>query len=516
MNESHVDCIVPPSPELEEKIIRSKQKFLTGEILPEKVTDEFLDARSFQLIISRPPKTRAHTFTAPTKDFAPVTGTRRAVVLLVDFSDEAQGTAQNHYTDMLFSVGTYPTGSMRDFYREASYNKLDVIGNVFGWYKAPHPKSYYTNGNYGFGSYPQNAQRLVEDVIDLADADSAVNFANYDNDGDGVVEALVIVAAGTGAEVTGDTNDIWSHKWGIPTKTVDGVQIQSYFMAPEDGRVGVFAHELGHLLLGLPDLYDTDYSSAGTGRWDLMAGGSWNNGGNSPAHPTAWCKVKSGWIMPTTIFNAKQNVTIQPYAHNPQVYKLPIHNAASKEYFLVSNRQQAGFDSHLPGEGMIIEHVDDNMSNNTDENHYLVDIEQCDGQFHLNKNANRGDTNDPFPCATNSEFKDSTSPNSNAYSGAGSQVTVENIQRSGDNITAEIRVGLVKAWQYNKLVTMTYAHHTSQWAWAHIEGMGWRRIKDSAPDGVSNLFNACCEAVANGRKVHVYADSSFIYTLYLV
>lgn len=514
MNEHHVDCIVPPSPELEEKIIRSKQKFKTGEMLPDKATDEFLDLRSYTLIISRPPKTRAHTFTAPTKEFAPVTGTRRAVVLLVDFPDEAQGTAQNHYTDMLFSVGTYATGSMRDFYREASYNKLDVIGDVFGWYRAPHPKSYYTNGDYGFGSYPQNAQRLVEDVIDLADPH--MNFADYDNNGDGVVEALVVVTAGTGAEVTGDPDDIWSHKWGISPKTVDGIQIQTYFMAPEDGRVGVFSHELGHLLLELPDLYDTDYSSAGTGRWDLMAGGSWNNGGDSPAHPTAWCKVKNGWITPTTIFNAKQNVTIQPYALNPQIYKLPIGSTNSKEYFLVSNRQQTGFDSHLPGEGMIIEHVDDNQSNNTDENHYLVDIEQCDGQFHLNQNANRGDTDDPFPCTANSEFMASTTPNSKAYDGSDSQVRVENIQRSGNNITAEISVGMVKEWHYNKLVKMTFAHHTTQWAWAYIEGLGWRRIKDGAPDGVTNLFDACCEAVANEYKVHVYADSSFIYTLYLV
>jgi immune inhibitor A len=285
---------------------------------------------------------------------------------------------------------------MRDFYQEASYNKLNVIGDVKGWYRAPQPKSYYTNGNYGFGSYPQNVQKLVEDVIDLADPH--VNFANYDNDADGVVEALVVIAAGSGAEVTGNTNDIWSHKWGIAPKTVDGVQVRSYFMAPEDGRVGVMAHELGHLLLGLPDLYDTDYSSAGTGRWDLMAGGSWNGGGDRPAHPTAWCKVKVGWVNPVTIFNAQQNVTIQPYATNEQVYKLPIGSTSSKQYFLISNRQQTRFDDHLPGEGMMIEHVDENQTNNTNENHYLVDIEQCDGNFDLNNNANRGDTTDPFPC----------------------------------------------------------------------------------------------------------------------
>ena len=61
-------------------------------------------------------------------------------------------------------------------------------------------------------AYPQNAQRLAEDVIDLENP--FVNFSQYDNDGDGVVEALVIIAAGSGGEVTGSTSDIWSHKWG--------------------------------------------------------------------------------------------------------------------------------------------------------------------------------------------------------------------------------------------------------------------------------------------------------------
>lgn len=514
MRANDIQCIVPPSPELEAKIIRSKQTFLAGKNLPAAATDQLLDNRSFNLIMSRPNKTRAHTLISPTKEFAPVTGSRKAVVLLVDFPDKAQGTASNHYTDLLFSVGTYATGSMRDFYREASYNNLDVIGDVFGWFRAPHPKTYYTNGDYGFGAYPQNAQKLVEDVIALADPQ--VNFANYDNDGDKVVEALIIIAAGTGAEVTGNTNDIWSHQWGITTQTRDGVQISGYFMAPEDGNVGVFAHEMGHLLMGLPDLYDTDYSSAGTGAWDLMAGGSWNNGGNTPAHPTVYCKVKSGWLTPTTIFNAKQNVTIQPYSSNPQVYKLPIGSASSKEYFLVSNRQRTGFDAYLPGNGMIIEHVDENQANNTNENHYLVDIEQCDGKFDLNKNANRGDATDPFPTATNSNFTAATTPNSKTYSNTDSRVLVENIQRSGNNITAVITDGLVTDWYYNKQVKSTFVHYTTQWAWALIDGLGWRRIKDGSPDGVTNVFAACCEAVANNRLVNVYADSTFIYTLYLL
>lgn len=520
-----VDCIMPPSPELEQKILRAKARLEAGQALPAKPGGDQLDQRALTLILSRPAQTRPDTFINARADPAPVTGTRRALVLLVDFSDKAGTRTQAHFDDMMFSLGAYATGSMRDFYREASYGVLDVVGVVSGsggptagWYRAPQPKSYYTDGNYGFGGYPKNAQKLVEEAIALADPN--VDFSLYDNDGDGVVDALVVICAGSGAEQTGNVNDIWSHKWSITPQVRDGVTIDRYFMAPEDGRVGVMAHELGHLLMGWPDLYDTDYSSAGTGAWDLMAGGSWNGGGDKPAHPTSWCKTRVEWINPTVLWNVTQSVNIPPYATNAVAYKLPIGSAASQEYFLVSNRQQAGFDGAMPGEGMIIEHIDDTKNNNTDENHYLVDVMQADGRRDLNLNANRGDATDPFPIAANASFTGSSSPNSNAYSGAASNISVTNIARVGDNVTADIQVGIGaaagKQWYYNRTVASVFAYYTTQWAWANISGLGWRRINGGSADGVSNMFASLSEAAANGRQVHVEADSSLLYTMYLV
>jgi immune inhibitor A len=332
------------------------------------------------------------------------------------------------------------------------------------------------------------------------------------------VDAVVVIAAGTGAEVTGNVNDIWSHQWGISPKTVGGVKVQSYFMGPEDGLVGVMAHELGHLLMGWPDLYDLDYSSSGTGAWDLMAGGSWNNGGNTPAHPSCYCKVKAGWLNPVTLFNEARSVTIEPYHAKGQAFRLPIGDVNSKEYFLVANRRKAGFDGALPGEGMSIEHVDETRSNNTDETHYLVDFEQADGRFDLNHGTNRGDSNDPFPLGATTSFTATTTPTSKAYDGSDSKVSITSIQRSGSNITADINVGgaVAKQWYYNKAVKLTFAHYTSKWAWAYIDTVGWRRIQDAAADGVTNLFAAFCDALATGHNVHVCADATFIYTMYLV
>ena len=514
-------CVMPPAPDLEEKIMKSKQQFLRGADLDTIDEVDILDMRTFTLISSRPRQSRAHNFQAsPGK--GPITGTRKAIVLLVDFSDKAAAESQAHFQDMLFSQGSYATGSMRDYFKEASYSKLDVTGAIAGqggptsgWFRAPKPKSYYTDGNYGFNAYPKNAQKLVEDAIDLANP--FVNFSQYDNDGDGLVEALVVICAGMGGEQSGDVNDFWSHKWGISPKSVDGVKIDRYFMAPENGRVGVMAHELGHLLLGLPDLYDTDYSSRGTGRWDLMAGGSWNNGGDTPAHPTAWCKYQAGWIAPTVIFNDEKNLSLNSYHTDANsVYKLPVGDVNSDEYFLISNRQKEGFDAHLPGEGLLIEHIDESKSNNTDENNYLVDIEQADGQRHLNTNANSGDAGDAFPTASNTTFTASSTPNSNSYAGADSKVAVTDIARDGDKITAKVNVGgvSVAGWHTNTSVLKTFATPHSMNAWAYIKDLGWRKVAPVSPDGVTNMHMQLCEAQVNSKPVNVYADDSTIHQMY--
>lgn len=509
-------CIMPPAPVLLEKIINTKRtleeiKSSGREMSEYQNGNDKLSLDDFMTITNRPAQTRPDTFVSPTKMFVPAIGPKKVIVLLVDFSDESANQPKSHYEDLLFSQGTYATGSMRDYYKEVSYNNLDVHGEVHGWFRAPQPKSYYTNNDFGFGIYPKNAQRLVEDVIDLAN--SSVNFSTFDNSGDGFIEALVIITAGAGGEQTGNKGDIWSHKWNINTRVVDGKKIDRYFMAPENGRVGVMSHELGHLLMSWPDLYDTDYSSRGTGIWDLMAGGSWNNGGNTPAHPTAWCKVQAGWINPVVIANAEQPVTIPPYHNNDVAYKLPVNgDTNSKEYFLLSNRYKSGFDSDIPGEGLIIEHIDDNQSNNTDQNHYLVDIEQADGQRDLNLNANSGDQTDAFPIAKNNRFDNASDPNSKKYDNSDSNVSVTNIQKSGNNITANIKVGKSgPKWVNNKKIVRTYASSHSKNAWVTVDGIaGWKKIEPLSPDGISNVLEAACEAQANNVTVDVYVDDTTI------
>ncbi len=387
-----------------------------------------------------------------------VSGTFNAIFLFVEFTDQTDTVSVSFFDNLLFSTSS---GSMRDFYSKVSYGNLDLttvdMPSTIGWVTAPKTYAYYVDGQNGFGSYPANAQGLAEDIVELVDP--AIDFSPYDNDGDGYIDALFIVHTGPGAEFSGSGDDIWSHAWSIPGGgylTDDGVRAQRYSMEPEywanpgDMTVGVYVHEMGHSVFGLPDVYDTDYSSSGVGSWSLMAGGSWNGSlGNSPAWPDAWCHIQMGYVTPTVVTSDLTNETITSMSSQPDVYKLWKDGSPGNEYFLVQNRQKVGYDSGLPGDGLLIWHVDETQSGNTNEwypghtssGNYLLALEQADGDWDLEKDNNGGDPFDSYPGNLNvTQFNFSTTPNSNSYDDVITNVSVENISASGTNMTADLLV----------------------------------------------------------------------------
>src|SRR3990170_4706348 len=145
---------------------------------------------------------------------------------------------------------------------------------------------------------------------------------------------------------------IWSHKWTLPTPFVNqGVRVYAYSTEPEDGRVGVFAHEFGHVL-GLPDLYDSTYRSRGVGDWCLMAGGSWGGGGDRPCRMSCWCLAKLGWIKPKLVKRSR-TLTVPTLASSASAcYWLWTKGGSGPEYFLLETREKSGMDVSLPGEGL--------------------------------------------------------------------------------------------------------------------------------------------------------------------
>lgn len=371
---------------------------------------------------------------------APLRGAVRVIVVLVDFSDKHMVQTRAHFRDLFFSTGVIPTKSVREYYAEVTHGLIDLQGDVVGPFRLPQTLAQYAHGASGIGSALPNAQTMALDAL-LA-ADPTVNFTPFDNDGNGFVDAFIVVHAGGGGEQTGNPGDIWSHKWTIQggARTVDSTKVFAYLTVPEDSKIGVCAHELGHLLFGFPDLYDTDQSSEGIGNWCLMAAGSWGGGGDTPVHPSAWCKANQGWV---SVDNRTTNgaVNIPDVKDSNTVLRLWKDGGPGNEYFLVENRQRNRFDASLPAGGLLVWHIDDSVSTNTNESHYKVALMQADGKRDLELDHNRGDGGDCYPGSSgNTAFNNTSTPNSKSYSGVDTCVSVNAISASGSVMTANVAV----------------------------------------------------------------------------
>jgi M6 family metalloprotease-like protein len=403
----------------------------------------------------------------------PPTGTVHMLAVAVDFSDNVHTVTAEYFDSLLFALPVDGPGSMRDYYDEISYGQIDFVTvnlpSELGWQRAPGTYANYVHGNYGEDPYPNNAQKLAEDIFDAIDG--VVDFRQYDNDHNGVADPVIIIHAGPGAESTGDVNDLWSFSWS--TKYIhngDGVSVYKFTVQPEysdfvtadtsDMTIGVYAHEVAHGFFGVPDTYDTDYTSRGAGNFDLMAGGSWGgpNGGDVPTWPSAWIRKQMGILTPL-------NVTTNSIAHSlPQAYENPSLDTVfkltspllgSQEYFLVENRQKTtgSYDEYLPGGGLLIWHIDEAKTSNDNEcysvpqsncgsTHYRVALVQADGLYQLEKKTSSGNTGDPYPGTTvNRNFSSSSTPESSSYYTAGeSCIAVKNISNSSANMTADLIV----------------------------------------------------------------------------
>lgn len=381
-------------------------------------------------------------------------GSVRVVVVLVEFTDRKfdprHGAA--HFNELFFSRGALPTGSVREYFDEVSRGDIDVVGEVVGPFTLPLTMAEYANGASGTGAQEPNARTMARHAAEMAN--SRVDFKPYDNDGNGFVDAFIVVHAGTGGETTGNAGDIWSHKWVLANGeyNADGTRIYAYLTVPEDARIGVCCHELGHLLFGWPDLYDTDGTSEGLGNWCLMAGGSWNGGGDVPAHPSAWCKAQQGWVA---VANQTQNavLTVADVKDGRTVYRLWKDGAQGNEYFLVENRQPARFDRLLPGGGLLVYHVDDAVETNANERHPKVALLQADGSEHLTFGLNRGDGGDPFPGSANKvALTGATVPSTRSYNNVPTGVALTRISAPGPVMTATVTVRPASAAPRRRIV----------------------------------------------------------------
>jgi len=371
------------------------------------------------------------------------TTTNNVLLILIRFADETNTYPASDFSSLL-NDPTYDLGSLKEYYTEVSYGAFTIDGTVVGFYTASQNRDYYRYGT-GTDLEWQRAAGLAREAV-VAAQNAGVDFAPFDNNGDGYVDGLFVVHVGPGAE-SGNSNYPWSHSWdlasaGLSPVSANGKTINGYTMEPEmvwagtRATIGVYAHEYGHAI-GLPDLYDTDYSSSGVGKWCLMSGGSWNGPGSngmSPSHMSAWCKQRLGWLSVNQIQSDVLGQPIDQVETNQVCFRLRNALMAGTEYFLVENRQKTGFDSYLPGCGIAIWHIDDTQTSNSNDNHRWVDLEEADN----NPPSQAGDL------WINKTFNGTSAPNSNTYSGTATSVEVKVLSTTcAQTMNADLKIGLL-------------------------------------------------------------------------
>ena len=397
---------------------------------------------------------------------APILGTVKFPVILINFSDTATSFEPADF-DELFNGTGY---SVKDYYLEVSGGLVELQFTVVGWFTASKTHDYY--GENGIGGYDEHPQELVSEAINAADP--YLDYSEFDNDGNSSVDAVIVVHQGNGEEASSNPTDIWSHQFYAPTSTDDGVTASRYTIQPETlfddlNTIGVVCHELGHVF-GLIDLYDTDYSSDGIGNWGIMGTGSWNGisrPGDSPAHFSGWSLLKLGWVSETNLNGYIGTYTFKPVEINRVIYTFDNLSREGVEYFLMENRRKIGYDTALPGEGLIVYHVDE-MANQANDSHRKVDVEEADDDdaldFYTPPHNDRGSAGDPFPgTSNNTAFTPNTHPDSRFYNDHPSGLFLVNIHSAGVEISGEITLMKKEPEayiSYGSTETLSYEFHT--------------------------------------------------------
>ena len=385
----------------------------------------------------------------------PTTGSRKLICILIGYTDKAFTKTQTDFNNLYNQIGYSAggaTGSVKDYYLENSYNQFDLTVDVAGPYTASNNMAYY-GANDGSG-YDLRPDDLVTEAVNLADA--AVDFSDYDNDSDGSVDGVYIIYAGYGEEAGGSANAIWAHAWEITPVTKDGVSISRYSCSAElrgsSGtnmtHIGVICHEFGHVL-GAPDYYDTNYGTGGqyqgTGDWDMMAGGSWNNNGATPAHHNGFTKVVYyNWATATELTTGT-TITLNNAAENSNSF-YRINTNTSGEYYFIENREQHLFDANIPGSGMMIYHVHSGVlsagsANTINDTHpqKMYPVAQNASSATPTSTVSTYGTIDASTCpwtgTGKTEFTDASTPCMKSWAGVNTNKPITNISRNASNKT---------------------------------------------------------------------------------
>lgn len=298
-------------------------------------------------------------------------GKKKCLVILANFADTKfkpehtldlykQIINGENYSDETLGF----KGSVRDYFKAQSGGQFEIDFDVVG--PVDLPKGYAGYGKNDASGRDQAAlvYPMVEDAVNLA-KDQVTDWKQYDWDGDGLVEEVFVLYAGHGqATYPQDPDLVWPHKSAIDPMTVaDGVKVSVYACSSELGAteaidgIGAFCHEFSHCM-GLKDHYDINGRGYGTGFWDIMCFGCYNGNSFLPAEYNSYEKMFCGWKEPIVLNAEPQKIEgMKALAAGGDTY-IFYNDGNENEYYMLENRQKTGWDAALPGEGLIVLHVD--------------------------------------------------------------------------------------------------------------------------------------------------------------
>ena len=272
----------------------------------------------------------------------------KGLIILVNFSDlswtkadhaemdsmiNGQNYTRNYsYYDYGSTVRVNARGSAKQYFHDSSFGQYNPDFTVIGPVTVSRGYAYY--GSNDSGGDDQHPEEMVAEACQLADQ-QGVDFTQFDNDGDGDIDFVYIFYAGNQESDGAGDNYIWPHSYELDnyyyrshaTVRLDGKRLNKYACSGEieyysnthDG-IGTFCHEFSHVL-GLPDLYVTDYNSnqKTMGQWDILDAGPYNNNGNTPPLYSAYEQFFMGWLTPTVISDTG-TYSLQPLTQAQQAY----------------------------------------------------------------------------------------------------------------------------------------------------------------------------------------------------
>lgn len=361
--------------------------------------------------------------TATQSHYAAPKGKIYSLTLLVDFSDKQAPVTVSEIEDWLNKEGFNRdgcNGSVRDYYLDVSNGQLDLTNEVFGWYRAKHPKSWYESLPGYTGS-----DSLMKEIFDYFDPQ--VDFSRYDNDKDGTTEAINIVYAGAG-ETWGQ--GLWPHS-GWSSEKRDGVRLTHHQMTDMPGKfsIYVFVHESGHMIFGWPDLYwYGDYCTMGNRAHDL-----------NPVAINDFYRADQGWIPFVDV--TSEDVSLETTKPGEVCYRYKNPARPDKEGLVWSYVRNKGRNQVLKGSGLLMQHYDFSIEGNSASDKLGLRIVHASAAGKSNDNVTEqwpspGSTaNTFFKYNAYPEFSDEKYPAITWYSGAKTGLKITDIGTPGETLT---------------------------------------------------------------------------------